>query len=70
VCAPTRVQKVRSHGIMGAVMSVFEDCFKGRRAAFGNRRRHLVNLQDMGVDIYEPAGAHVLPPELPDVAGA
>ena len=37
-------------------MSMFEDCFKGRRAAFGNKRRALVNLHDMGVDIYEPAG--------------
>lgn len=42
---------------MGAAISMFEDCFKGKRAAFGNKRRHLVNLQDMGVDIYEPAGA-------------
>jgi hypothetical protein len=41
---------------MGAVVSLFEDCFKGRRATFGGRRRALVNLSDMGVDIYEPAG--------------
>jgi hypothetical protein len=41
---------------MGAAVSMFEDCFKGKRAAFGHKRRALVNLQDMGVDIYEPAG--------------
>lgn len=45
---------------MGAAISMFEDCFKGKRAAFGNKRRHLVNLQDMGVDIYEPAGVHAV----------
>lgn len=41
---------------MGAAISMFEDCFKGKRPVFGNKRRAVVNLHDMGVDIYEPAG--------------
>lgn len=39
------------------VVDLFADCFSGRRPTFGNRRRALVNLQDMGIDIYQPAGA-------------
>jgi hypothetical protein len=39
------------------VIGMFQDCWNGRRPTFGNRRRALVNLQDMGIDIYQPAGA-------------
>lgn len=50
---------------MGAVISLAEQCFGHVQECFGGgqshrSRRALVNLQDMGVDMYEPAGVGYL----------
>lgn len=45
-----------AHAAVSSTVSMFEACLGNKS---GGRRRTLVNLTDMGVDIYEPAGVSV-----------